>query len=70
MVPYVVVVAVTVVHVVCVAYVYAARILGSECDGNAGVGSGGGVFVVCAYMAATHGSGGLSSAGCCIHSSK
>ena len=34
-----------------------------ENDGNAGVGSGGGVVAVSAYMGVTHGSGVLSSAG-------
>ena len=32
-------------------------------DGNAGVGSGGGVVALSAYMGGTCGSGGLSSAG-------
>ena len=65
-VPYVVgaVVVVTVMHVplfvlhVC----FAARLLGCEGDGNAGVGSGGGVVAVSAYMAFTCGSGVLASA--------
>ena len=39
-----------------------ARLLGCEGDGNAGVGTGRGVFVVSAYMGGTHGSGVLSSA--------
>ena len=47
--------------VVCVACVYAARLLGCEGDGNAGVGSGEGVVAVSAYMD-TRGSGVLSSA--------
>ena len=42
---------------------YAARLLGCEGDGNAGVGSGGGVVAVSAYMGGTRGSGVLSSAG-------
>ena len=66
MVPYFVdaVVAVTVMHVLLffVACVYAARLLGCEGDGNAGVGSGGGVVAVSAYMGGTRGSGVLSSA--------
>ena len=37
-----------------------ARLLGCEGDGNAGVGTGRGVFVVSAYMGGTHGSGVLS----------
>ena len=37
--------------------------LGCEGDGNAGVGSGGGVSAVSAYMDGTRGSGVLSSAG-------
>ena len=37
--------------------------LGCEGDGNAGVGSGGGVVVVSVYMGGTCGSGGLPSAG-------
>ena len=37
--------------------------LGCECDGNAGVGSAGGVVAVSAYMGGTRGSGVLSSAG-------
>ena len=48
--------------VVCVACVYAARMLGCEGDGNAGVGSGGGVVAVSAYMGGTRGSGVLSNA--------
>ena len=32
---------------------YAARLLGCERDGNAGVGSGGGVVAVSAYMGGT-----------------
>ena len=47
----------------CVACVYAARMLGCEGDGNAGVGSGGGVVAVSAYMGSPRGSGVLSSAG-------
>ena len=43
--------------VVCLACVFAARLLGSEGDGNAGVGSGGGVVLVSAYMVGTRGSG-------------
>ena len=42
---------------------YAARLLGCEGDGNAGVGSGGGVVAVSAYMGGTRGSGVLASAG-------
>ena len=42
---------------------YAARLLGCEGDGNAGVGSGGRVVAVSAYMGGTRGSGVLSSAG-------
>ena len=59
------VVAVTVMHipVVCDACVYAARMLGCEGDGNAGVRSEGGVVAVSAYMGGTRGSGVLSSAG-------
>ena len=49
--------------VVCVARVFAARLLGCEGDGNAGVGSGGGVVVMSAYMGGTCGSGVLFSAG-------
>ena len=41
---------------------YAARLLGCEGDGNAGVGSGGGVFTVSVYMGGTRGLGVLSSA--------
>ena len=48
---------------VCVACVFAARLLGCEGDGNAGVGSGGGVAVVSAFMGGTCGSGVLASAG-------
>ena len=43
--------------VVCVACVYAAIMLGCEGDGNAGVGSGGDVVTVSAYMGVTPGSG-------------
>ena len=42
---------------------YAVRLLGCEGNGNAGVGSGGGMVVVCTYMGGTRGSGVLSSAG-------
>ena len=49
--------------VVCVACVYVTRMLGCEVDGNAGVGSGGGVVAVSAYMGGTRGSGVLSSSG-------
>ena len=42
---------------------FAARLLGCEGDGNAGVGSGGGVVGVSAYMGGTRGSGVLASAG-------
>ena len=42
---------------------YAARLLGCEGDGNAGVGSGRGVVAVSAYMGGTRGSGVLCSAG-------
>ena len=37
------------------------RILGCEVDGNGGVGSGGSVVAVIAYMGGTRGSGVLSS---------
>ena len=47
--------------VVCVACVFAARLLWCEGDGNAGEGSGGGV--VSAYMGGTRRSGVLASAG-------
>ena len=36
---------------------FAARLFGCEDDGNAGVGSGGGVVALSAYVGATHGSG-------------
>ena len=36
---------------------FAARLLGCEGDGNAGVGSGGGVVALSAYMGGTCGSG-------------
>ena len=49
--------------VVFAACVYAARLLEYEGDGNAGVGSGGGVVAVSAYMGGTRGSGVFSSAG-------
>ena len=50
------VVAVTVMHVLFFfVYVYAARLLGWEGDGNPGVGSGGGVVAVSAYMGGTCG---------------
>ena len=49
--------------VVCVAYVYAARLLGCDGDSNAGVWSGRCVVAVSAYMGGTHSSGVLSSAG-------
>ena len=39
------------------------RLLGCEGDGNAGVGSGGGVVAVSAYMGGTCGSGVLAIAG-------
>ena len=42
---------------------YAARLLGCECDGNASVGFGACVVAVSAYMGGTRGSGVLSSAG-------
>ena len=42
---------------------FAARLLGCEGDGNAGVGSGGGVVGVSAYMGGTRESGVLASAG-------
>ena len=63
MVPYVVdaVVAVTVMHVL-LFLLHVCRLLGCEGDGNAGVGSGGGVVAVSAYMGDTCGSGVLSSA--------
>ena len=41
---------------------FAARLLGCEGDGNAGVGTGGGVVAVSAYMGGTRGSGILASA--------
>ena len=41
---------------------FAARLLGCEGDGNTGVGSGGSVVTVSAYMAGTRGSGALASA--------
>ena len=62
MVPYVlsVVVAVTVMYVL----LFVLREFeGCEGDGNTGVGSGGGVFAVSAYMGGTRGSGVFSSAG-------
>ena len=40
----------------------AAKLLGCEGDGNAGVGSGGGVVAVSAYMGGTRGSGVLARA--------
>ena len=57
MVPYVVsaVVAVTVMHVL-LFVLHVCMLLGCEGDGNAGVGSGGGVVVVSAYMGGTRGS--------------
>ena len=45
---------------------FAARLLGCDGDGNAGVGSGGGVLTVSGYMGGTRGtrgSGVLASAG-------
>ena len=48
---------------VCVVCVFDARLLGCEGDGNAGVGSGGGVGAVSAYMGCICGSGVLASAG-------
>ena len=42
---------------------FAARLLGCEGDGNAGVGSGGCVVAVSACMGGTRGSGVLSSTG-------
>ena len=42
--------------VVCVACVYYARLVGCEGDVNAGVGPGGGVVAVIAYMGGTCGS--------------
>ena len=42
---------------------YAARLLGCEGDGNAGVGAGGGVVAVSANMGGTLGSCVLASAG-------
>ena len=47
--------------VVCVAWVYAATMLGCDGDGNAGVGSGGCVVAVSAYLGGTRGSDVLSS---------
>ena len=41
---------------------FAARLLGYEGDGNAGVGSGGSVVAVSAYMGDIRGSGVLASA--------
>ena len=41
---------------------YAARVLGCEGDGNAGVGCGGDVIAVSVYMGDTRGSGVLSCA--------
>ena len=41
---------------------FAARLLGCEGDGNAAVGSEGGVVAVSAYMGGTRGSGVLASA--------
>ena len=41
---------------------FAATLLGCKGDGNAGVGSGGGVVVVSAFMGGTRGSGVLASA--------
>ena len=63
MVPYVVgaVLAVTVIHVLL--FVFAARLLGCEGYGNAGVGSGGSVVAVSPYMGGTRGSGDLANAG-------
>ena len=49
--------------VLCVACVFAARLLGCEGDGNACVGSEGGVVAVSVYMGGTRGSGVLASAG-------
>ena len=57
------VVAVTGACTVCVACVYAVRVGGWEDDGNAGVGSVGGVVAVSACMSGTRGSGVLSSTG-------
>ena len=61
-VPYIVgaVVAVTVMHVLL--FVFSARLLGYEGDGNAGVWSRGDVVAVSAYMGGTRGSGVLASA--------
>ena len=44
---------------------FAARLLGCDGDDNTGVGSGGGVVAVSAYMGDTRGSGVLASAGAC-----
>ena len=52
--------AVVVMHVLL--FVFDARLLGCEGDGNAGVGSVGGVVAVSAYMGGTRGSGVLASA--------
>ena len=41
---------------------FAASLLGCEGDGNSGVGSGGGVVMVSAYMGGTRGLGVLASA--------
>ena len=64
MVPYVVcaVVAVTVIHVL-LFVLLVCLLRGCEGDGNAGVGFGGGVVAVSAYIGGIRGSGVLASAG-------
>ena len=49
--------------IVCVACVFAARLVLFVGDGNAVVGSGGGVVAVSTYMGSIRGSGVLASAG-------
>ena len=61
-VPYVVGAVVAVTDACTVVCVYDARMLRCEGDGNAGVGSGGCVVALSAYMGGARGSGGLSSA--------
>ena len=56
-----VLVVVTVMHVLL--FVFAAILSVCEGDGSAGVGFGGGVVAVSAYMGGTHGPGVLASAG-------
>ena len=45
-------------------FVFAARLLGCEGDGNTGVESGGGVVAVSVYMGGTRGSGVLARDEC------